>query len=122
MQDWSPSRYLAFEEERTRPAVDLLARVPAGTRQRIADLGCGPGNSTQLLCDRFPEADIIGLDSSEEMLAKARMRLPTVKFLRADVTRWSGPGAFNLLFANAVLHWAPDHIALMAEMMTRLKP
>ena len=69
---WQPERYLAFADQRTRPALDLLARVPLAHPARVADLGCGPGNSTALLAQRWPEAAVIGVDSSPEMLAQAR--------------------------------------------------
>ena len=73
--DWRAAAYQRFEAERTRPAAELLARVPAGARRRIVDLGCGPGNSTALLAERHPKASIVGLDSSPDMLAAARARL-----------------------------------------------
>ena len=119
MQDWSATHYLQFEAERTRPASDLLARVPDGAIARIADLGCGPGNSTELLANRFPRAAILGLDSSDDMLAKARGRLPHVAFEKADVARWRASAPLDLIFANAVLQWIPDHIALMVRLIVR---
>lgn len=122
MKDWSASQYLHFEAERTRPARDLLDRVPSGARMRIADLGCGPGNSTELLADRFPDADILGLDSSDDMLAKARERLPRARFEKADVALWRGGDPLDLIFANAVLQWVPGHIDLMVRLMARLTP
>ena len=85
---WHPDRYLAFGDERTRPAVDLLARVPLAEPTRVADLGCGPGNSTRLLCERWPEADVLGIDSSAAMLAKAAaggLRTRWLEFGHGDV-------------------------------------
>ena len=122
MEDWSATQYLQFEAERTRPASDLLTRVPDRAIKRVADLGCGPGNSTELLANRFPQAAILGLDSSDDMLAKARLRLPHVKFEKADVARWRGGAPFDLIFANAVLQWIPGHIALMVRLMSELAP
>jgi trans-aconitate 2-methyltransferase len=122
LEDWSATQYLRFEAERTRPASDLLARIPDGAIERVADLGCGPGNSTELLANKFPQAAILGLDSSDDMLAKARLRLPRVKFERADVAQWRGDAPFDLLFANAVVQWIPGHIALMVRLMAELEP
>src|SRR3954471_21672344 len=86
---WDPKTYLAFSAERTRPAADLLARIPLQTPKRIADLGCGPGNSTALLRTRWPEADITGLDSSAEMLRDARSSGVDARFVEGDITAWN---------------------------------
>jgi trans-aconitate 2-methyltransferase len=117
--DWRPDAYRRFEAERTRPAADLLARVPPDARRRIADLGCGPGNSTALLAERHPQAAIVGLDSSPDMLAAARTRLPRVDFRQGDIAEWSDPSA-DLVFANAALHWVPDHIGVMRRLAAEL--
>ena len=111
MSAWSPSQYLKFEDERSRPARDLLAAVPLTEVRRAVDIGCGPGNSTELLVARFPEAEIIGLDSSPEMLEAARERLPGVAFVEADVATWTPEGPVDLLYANATFQWVPDHQA-----------
>jgi trans-aconitate 2-methyltransferase len=121
MNDWSAIAYRRFEAERTRPAADLLARIPAGERNRIIDLGCGPGNSTQLLAERHPDAAIAGLDTSPDMLAAARARLPRAAFTQGDVSSWRG-GPVDLIFANAVLHWVPRHIDVMAGLARQLAP
>src|SRR6267142_2614237 len=76
MAEWSPSLYMKFGDQRTRPAVDLLARVPAAEPRRVADLGCGPGNSTELLAARWPTAEIVGIDNSHDMLEQARRLHP----------------------------------------------
>lgn len=119
--DWNAKAYRRFETERSRPAADLLARVPAGARHSIVDLGCGPGNSTELLAERYPEGEIVGLDSSPDMLASARARLPRLAFAEGDIAHWRG-GPADLVFANAVLHWVPDHIAVMARLARQLAP
>lgn len=119
---WSPSEYLRFGDERTRPARDLLAAVPLTHARVVVDLGCGPGNSTELLVDRFPDAAVAGVDTSEEMLAEARVRLPDVTFTRGDVATWEPDAAPDLVFANAVLQWVPDHLAVMERLLALLAP
>ena len=116
-QDWNPSSYLRFEAERTQPARDLLARVPLVSAARVVDLGCGPGNSTELLAERFASATVVGTDSSEAMLKTARERLPACQFEHSDVATWQPSVAPELIFANAVLHWVPDHARLLPRLL-----
>ncbi|MFM9859384.1 trans-aconitate 2-methyltransferase [Pseudoxanthobacter sp. M-2] len=122
MSAWSPSLYVKFEDERTRPAADLLAHVPLETARRIIDMGCGPGNSTELLAARFPAATVTGVDSSPEMLAAASKRLPHLAFEHADLTTWMPAGPVHLLYANAVFQWVPDHLAVLVRLMGALAP
>ena len=120
---WSATQYVAFEDERTRPVRDLLAAVPAIAARSVIDLGCGPGNSTALLKQRFPEAVVSGLDSSPEMLEAARTRLPGVTFELGDISEFAereapSPGEkFDVILANAVLQWVPDHARLIPALM-----
>jgi trans-aconitate 2-methyltransferase len=109
MADWNPNLYVKFEDERTRPARDLLDRVPLTDARAVADLGCGPGNSTELLVERFAKADVIGVDSSENMLTSARQRLPAREFIKADLSSWTPDRSFDLLFANATFQWVTNH-------------
>jgi len=120
--DWSAAQYLKFEDERTRPPRDLLAQVPLRSPQRIVDLGCGPGNSTELLIERFPEARVVGIDSSPDMLRQARDRLPHCTFVQGDVATWVAEPDTDLLFGNAVFHWVPDHSKVLARLLTSLPP
>jgi len=122
MQDWNPDLYRRFEDERTRPARDLLARVALQAPRRIADLGCGPGNSTELLVERFPEADLIGIDNSAAMLASARERLPGCRFELADIGVWAPEGTFDLIYANASLQWVGGHETLLPRLLGLLAP
>jgi trans-aconitate 2-methyltransferase len=120
MEDWSARQYLKFEDERTRPPRDLLAQVLLERVRRAVDLGCGPGNSTELLLARFPQAEILGLDSSPDMLRQARERLPRCKFIETDISAWTPPERTDLLFANAVFQWVPDHQLVMRELLESL--
>ncbi|MBA4271597.1 MAG: trans-aconitate 2-methyltransferase [Pseudomonas sp.] len=117
---WSAKQYVAFEDERTRPARDLLAAIPTAEARSVVDIGCGPGNSTELLVQRFPGATVSGLDSSADMIAAARKRLPQLQFDVAEIDRWADEGPFDVIFANAVLQWVPDHAALLPALASRL--
>ncbi len=118
--DWDAEQYLRFEDERTRPALDLLESVPLLEPRHCIDLGCGPGNSTELIAARFPRARLEGLDSSPDMLETARKRLPEVTFTLGDVATWSARDRYDLVFANAVLQWVPDHPHLMQRLVRAL--
>lgn len=121
-RDWNSDLYLKFERERTRAARDLLARVPYCETRLIFDLGCGPGNSTELLTRSFPGADVVGVDRSENMLAVARARVPAARFVKEDVAHWRPPAPADLIFANATLHFLPDHRKLIRALLDSLRP
>jgi trans-aconitate 2-methyltransferase len=120
MADWSPEQYLKFEDERTRPPRELLASVPLETPRRVVDLGCGPGNSTELLHQRYPNSQTIGLDSSPSMLRKARERLPDCSFIEADIGSWTPEPGTDLLFGNAVFQWVPNHPPVLRRLLESL--
>ncbi|WP_284616837.1 trans-aconitate 2-methyltransferase [Aquabacterium humicola] len=122
MSDWNPALYRRFEDERTRPAAELLARVPLEAPRFVVDLGCGPGNSTELLARRFPQARLLGTDNSPAMIASARERLPAVDFELSDIACWQPATPPDLIYANAVLQWLPDHATLLPRLLSLLAP
>lgn len=121
---WDANQYLKFADQRARPFYDLLARVEVREAGFIADLGCGPGNLTRILAERWPGAAVVGVDSSAEMLTAARAnRLPgRVEFVQADIMTWTPDRPVDLLISNAALHWVPDHAALFARLAGLLAP
>ncbi|QVM98811.1 MULTISPECIES: trans-aconitate 2-methyltransferase [unclassified Pseudomonas] len=118
---WSAAQYSTFENERTRPVRDLVAALPNHTVASAVDLGCGPGNSTQVLASRYPEAQVTGLDSSEDMIAAARQRLPQLAFEVADIASWSVDEGVDVILANASLQWLPDHALLYPQLVRQLR-
>jgi trans-aconitate 2-methyltransferase len=119
---WSPERYLAFADHRTRPAIDLLARVPLQQAERVADLGCGPGNSTRLLVERWPAATVVGIDSSSDMLASAGQSAVGATWVEANIATWAPDGPFDLIYSNAALHWVGDHERLLPRLLGCVRP
>jgi trans-aconitate 2-methyltransferase len=122
MSSWDDVQYLKFGDERTRPARELLARVPLVSAERVVDLGCGPGNSTALLHERWPRAHVTGVDDSAEMLARARRDWPELNWVEADAGAYQPDGPLDVLFANAVLHWLPNHAALVPALLEKVRP
>lgn len=119
---WDPTRYLAFSGHRLRPALDLLQRIPLIAPRDIVDLGCGPGNVTALLRERWPHARLTGIDSSEAMLAHARRDHPEIEWRLDDIATWQASPPPPLIFTNAVLHWLPQHHALLPRLLGQLAP
>ncbi len=125
MPTWNSDQYLKFANERTQPAVDLAARVALAAPQRAIDLGCGPGNSTLVVANRWPEARLTGLDNSAAMLAAARNTLPAAQWLEGDITTWAAHTAaasFEVIFANASLHWVPEHAVVLPQLLAAVAP
>jgi trans-aconitate 2-methyltransferase len=119
---WNPGQYLKFVDERTRPGRDLLAQVKIDAPGRVVDVGCGPGNSTELLMQRWPDAEIVGVDSSETMLEEARKRLPKARFKQADATVWVPSVKTDVVFANAVYQWIPNHLQQFGRILDQFEP
>ena len=119
---WDPKTYLAYGAERTRPAADLLARVALAAPKRVADLGCGPGNSTALLRARWPEAELDGIDSSPEMLNDARATRVAARFLEADIAQWTPEAPYDAIYSNAALQWVGDHESLFPRLLSFVRP
>jgi trans-aconitate 2-methyltransferase len=120
---WDPERYLTYADERGRPFVELLARVDAADPAVVVDLGCGPGNLTALLVERWTGAHVVGLDSSAEMIQKARATTPAVEFRVADLRDWvTGSDQADVLVSNATLQWVPGHLELLPDLVARVSP
>jgi trans-aconitate 2-methyltransferase len=118
---WDPERYLVYADERGRPFVDLLARVAAEAPDRVVDLGCGPGTLTALLAERWPAADVLGVDSSPEMVERAAS-VEGVRFEPGDVRTWEPEGPVDVLFSNATYQWVPGHLDLLPRLVGHLAP
>jgi trans-aconitate 2-methyltransferase len=120
---WEPGQYLKYASERLRPALDLMARIDLAAPQTVVDLGCGAGNVTRILAQRWPHAHFIGVDNSAEMLAKARETGPdgaNIEWRLADLAEWAGataPASIDLVFSNAALHWLDDHARLFPRLI-----
>ena len=120
-ESWNPGQYLKFADHRLRPALDLMGRIPLENPQVIYDLGCGAGNVTRLLADRWPEADVVGMDNSPEMLERSASSESDgfrgrVRWQMGDLADWQPDAAPSIFYSNAVLQWVPDH----AELVPRL--
>lgn len=123
---WDPTQYLKFAGERLRPAIDLLARVPLASPPNailsVVDLGCGAGNLTPLMQQRWPQAKHIGVDSSASMLAKARKDYPTAEFVEGDIATWQPDEPVDLIYSNAAIQWLDGHDTLIPGLLKGLKP
>jgi trans-aconitate 2-methyltransferase len=124
MPTWDPSQYLQFAKERTLPCHDLAGRVELAAPATIVDLGCGPGNSTEVIAKRWPAARITGLDNSADMIAAARKDQPGREWVVGDISTWArGDGnSFDLVFSNAAMQWVEDHATAFAGLLTRVAP
>lgn len=123
MADWNSNQYLKFEKERTQPSADLISRLSDINPSRVLDIGCGPGNSTNLLVKRFKNAEILGVDSSDNMLEKAKATYPDFSFKKCILPNDFDKidGKFDLIFSNACIHWIKDQELLIKSAFDKLE-
>jgi trans-aconitate 2-methyltransferase len=122
MHVWDPSQYLRFGDERLRPALDLLSRVQLAAPAVVYDLGCGSGTSTVILKERWPGAEVIGIDSSTSMLDRARALDVEISWREGDLTIWEPDAPCDLLFSNAVFQWLDNHEMIFQRLLSSLRP
>lgn len=121
MPNWDPNQYLRFERERTQPCIDLVNRINVEQANFAVDLGCGPGNSTRVLATRFSHCAILGVDSSKQMIQRARADMPAFKFEVGDAAAWQGEREYDILLSNACFQWIEDHEPLFRRLMSQLR-
>lgn len=117
MPVWDTNQYLKFKNERTQPSFDLINRIQVSNPKKIVDIGCGPGNSTAVLEQRWPDAKIDGFDSSPEMLKIASNSSPTINWFQADAANWAPSDKYDVIYSSAVLQWVPNHDHLVPRLM-----
>jgi trans-aconitate 2-methyltransferase len=122
MPAWDAALYLQFANERARPAADLISRINHPNPAQIVDIGCGPGNSTEMLHERWPPAAVTGVDNSPEMLAKAKAAHPGWNWIQADAATWRSEHLFDLVFSNAALQWVPNHAEIFPRLFQLVAP
>lgn len=121
MSDWNPDLYLKFKEGRNKPIFDLISHIPLTQPGRIIDIGCGPGNSTIALKNKFPDADITGIDNSSNMIEAAKKAHPEIAFKIIDINNdLCSLGKFDIVFSNAVLQWLGNHDILILRLFDLL--
>lgn len=119
---WDPDHYLRFANQRIRPGLELAARIPDIEARHIVDLGSGTGRLTAHLAARWPEASVVGVDSSVEMVDRARLEHPELKWVVADIANWRPDQPVDLLFSNATLHWLDNHDELFPRFRSHVSP
>jgi len=113
MADWNSNKYLAFKNERTQPSIDLVESIELINPKTIIDIGCGPGNSTQILVNKWPNSKIIGLDSSKTMIERAKNDYPNQIWIHEDAQNITDDNKYSLVFSNAALQWIDNHEKLI---------
>jgi len=120
LSNWDPDLYLKFKAERTRSAHDLVSRITVENPRKIIDIGCGAGNSTQVLKERIHNAEVIGLDSSEAMIKKAKSKYPEDRWICSEASTYEYSGNYGVIFSNASLQWFPDQETLIDKLVSHL--
>ncbi|MBZ5576702.1 MAG: methyltransferase domain-containing protein [Acidobacteriia bacterium] len=120
MPQWDADLYLKYGNQRTQPVIDLVNRIQLENPRRTADLGCGPGNSTEVLRRRWPDSLLVGVDHSPEMIAKARKSFPDGRWELGDAATWNAGEPVDLVFSNAMLHWIPNHAAVCRHLFDQV--
>ena len=122
MPTWDANQYLRFNDQRTRPCRELATRIAIRAPERLIDLGCGPGNSTSVLAEHWPESELTGLDSSPEMIAAAKKAYPHRTWQNGDIAAWAGQNVqtYDVVFSNAALQWVDDHPAVLPKLLARV--
>ena len=121
MSQWNSEQYLKFKNQRTQPAIDLAKRITIEQPKNILDIGCGPGNSTFVLKKMFPQAYILGVDNSEDMINKAKETYPNINFQLCDVTTdIDKMDTYDVIFSNACLQWIPNHKDVIPMLFKKL--
>lgn len=118
---WNPQQYLTFEDHRLRAALDLLGGIPLEVPKTVVDLGCGTGNVTRIIQERWPSAKVVGLDSSTEMLRKAREADSKIQWQQKAIDDWQPKQKLDVIYSNASLHWLGGHETLFPRLMSYLK-
>lgn len=119
-KDWNPDLYLKFGKERTQPSVDLVSKIELINPSNIIDIGCGPGNSTQILYQRWPNSKILGIDNSEAMIKKAKQDYPSQEWELIDAEKKVIQGKYDIVFSNATIQWIPNHYELFKRLKSNL--
>ena len=122
MNEWNPEQYLQFKSERTQPVIDLVSRINIAHPRSIIDIGCGPGNSTQILVNRWPDSEVVGLDSSTTMIEKARQDYPAQKWIVDNAENIDPNRKYDLIFSNATLQWIHHHEILLPKLFDCVNP
>ena len=122
MTDWNPAQYLRYDSERLRPALDLMARIQVDLPKTVFDLGCGTGTVTGILKERWPNANVTGVDSSASMLERTVDVETGVNWQHADLNDWQPEQPADVIYSNAALHWLDDHGTLFPRLMKSVRP